>query len=65
MNILECVDRWGYFRYDTGDNTTNENEDLYYDLRDELEVLGWKLYDVQIEHDCITGHVKSIEEESK
>jgi len=63
MSIMQYVDHRGYFRYDTGDNTTNENEDLYYDLRDELESLGWELYDVQIEHDCITGHVKSLEED--
>lgn len=62
MNIMDYVDHTGYFRYDTEDSTTNANEEVYYDLRDELEKLGWELYSVQIEHDCINGYVKGLED---
>ncbi len=55
-----AVDEYGYFRKDTDDSTTQENEQVYYEIAETLRNLGWDFIDAQIEHDCISGQLKFV-----
>ncbi len=52
------IDDTGYFRYDTGDNTIQDNEDLYYLIQECLCAVGCHIDDPCIEHDCVTGQLQ-------
>lgn len=49
-----------YFRYDTDDNTVKENEERFHEINEDLRSVGYEINDVQIEHDCITGHLSIL-----
>lgn len=46
-----------YLRYDTDDNTAQENESTYYDIQELLQRHGYTMTNTCIEHDCISGDV--------
>ncbi len=52
-----------HFRYDTdeiGDSPVRHNEGLLSDIRAELADKGIDIYDTQVEHNCITGHLRPL-----
>lgn len=55
------VDGRLYFRYDTGDSTTQDNEDFHRDIQRYLNEQGWEIEPpVSIEHDCISGLLRDL-----
>mgnify|MGYP005854965209 CR=1 FL=1 len=44
-----------WLRYDTDDCDPKEQWSEYCDVQERLQVLGLKLIDPQLEHDCISG----------
>lgn len=65
--ITQQGERW-WFRFDDdglidAESTTKEKDEALYDIQQELGQCGYRLTDVQVEHDCISGYIERIEEQ--
>ena len=57
-NLVQTLLNGVYFRYDTDDNTVKENESMYFDIAEEFNALGLEIFDLCIEHDCISFNIR-------